>query len=98
MTTATFDVGEFLESKPGVCGGRPVLRGTRITMQSVVAAHVFHKIPIEELAQDHPHIPIAALYAVIAYYYSHQAEMDAEEEAEEREVLATARRLGAEII
>ena len=98
MSTATVDVGQFLESKPGVQGGRPVLRGTRITMQSVVAAHVFNKVPLEEIAEDNPHVPIAALYAVVAYYYAHQAEMDAEEEAEEREAIAMAHRLGAEII
>jgi hypothetical protein len=51
-------------------------------MQSVVAAHVFNKVPLEEIAEDHPHVPLGALYAVVAYYYAHQAEMDAEYEAE----------------
>lgn len=98
MTTATIDIGEFLESKPDVQGGRPVLRGTRITMQSVVAAHVFNKLPLEDIAERNPHIPLAALYAVVAYYYSHQSEMDAEESAEARDARELAHRLGAEII
>ena len=82
MTTATINVGEFLESKPDVHGGRPVLRGTRITMQSVVAAHVFNKVPLEEIREGNPQIPLGALYAVVAYYYAHQSEMDAEHDAD----------------
>ncbi len=47
---------------------------------------------IEEMQENHPHLSMAQLYAAMSYYYSHQAEMEAELErrAERIKVLAEA--------
>jgi uncharacterized protein (DUF433 family) len=40
----------------------------------------------EEMHCQHPHLSMAQLHAALAYYYEHQAEMDAEIERQNREV------------
>ena len=32
----------------------------------------------EEIHQNHPHLPLAKIYAALSYYYDHQSELDAE--------------------
>ena len=50
--------------------------GTRVTLDTVVAA--FHEgATAEEIAQQYPSLTLAAIYATIAYYLNHQAEIDA---------------------
>jgi uncharacterized protein (DUF433 family) len=42
----------------------------------------------EEMHEQHPHLSLAQIYAALAYYYDHQAEMDAEIERQDKEIEA----------
>ncbi len=44
----------------------------------------------EEMHRQHPHLSLAQIYAALAYYYEHQAEIDAEIERQVKEVEALA--------
>lgn len=49
---------------------------TRVTLDTVVAAFL-EGATAEEIAEQYPSLPLADIYAVIAYYLNHQAEVDA---------------------
>lgn len=72
----------MLTSSPGVCGGRLRIDGTRVTVLQIVTLYKRGETP-EEMLLHFPQVNLAQLYAALAYYHSHQAEVE-RELAEER--------------
>jgi uncharacterized protein (DUF433 family) len=68
--------------------GRPLLEGTTTKVMEVALEKVAWGWDAEEIHKQHPHLPLAKIHAALAYYYDHQAEMDAEIERDLREVEA----------
>lgn len=62
-------------------GAQAYLRGTRVAVRHVAAFLKAGHTAEEIIRQDLPHLPAAAIHEAIAYYYDHQAEVDAELEA-----------------
>jgi uncharacterized protein (DUF433 family) len=60
---------------PSTRGGRPRLANSRITVADVVLMHLRLGQSLEELAGKYD-LSLASLYAAMAYYYDHQAEID----------------------
>jgi uncharacterized protein (DUF433 family) len=90
MQTVT-DIGTFIVSTPGTCGGRPRIAGSRITVQYIVT-EIKAGITPEEILINKPHLTLGGIYAALAYYYANQETMDSEFVAYEEEC----RRLEAE--
>jgi uncharacterized protein (DUF433 family) len=61
----------------GVCGGRPIIKGSRLAVSHI--AHLY-KIgdTMEEILHAYPHIQAAAVYDAISYYLDHQQEIEQE--------------------
>lgn len=57
-------------STPGVCGGRPRLMGTRLTVQDVLGALAAGDT-IEELLVDYPYLTREDFGAVLRYAADH---------------------------
>jgi uncharacterized protein (DUF433 family) len=68
---------KHIESNEGVRGGKPCLTGTRISVSDVVIWHLRMGQSLEEIAA-HRDLSLAGLYAAIAYYYDHRADIDEE--------------------
>ncbi|WP_447977988.1 DUF433 domain-containing protein [Candidatus Nitrospira bockiana] len=68
----------YIVSDQEVCGGSPRLAGTRITVRTVVIATLLHGLTPEELLQHYPHLPLAAIYDALSYYYDHREAIDRE--------------------
>jgi uncharacterized protein (DUF433 family) len=66
---------KHIEITPGVRGGRPRIVGTRITVADIVLMHLRLGQSLEEIAGKYE-LPMAAVYAAIAYYYDHRGEID----------------------
>ena len=60
---------------PGVVGGRPVIRGTRISVD-FIARFLHSGVGPAEILEMYPHLTPAGVYDAISYYYDHQAEID----------------------
>ena len=56
----------FFERRPDVCGGDLVVKGTRVTVRTVLASLV-EGATIEEILADFPTLTEASLRAVIAF-------------------------------
>ena len=65
-----------IEHREGVCGGRPVLAGTRFPVRSVVAYVLRQGMTPEELVAEFPHLTLASVHDALSYYYDHREEID----------------------
>ena len=68
-------------------GGKPRIVGTRITVADIVLMHRRLGRALEEIAGTYD-LPIAGVYAAMAYYYDHKDEID--RSLDEEEALAEA--------
>lgn len=64
---------------PELRGGRPIIAGTGVTVRTIVGHHKLGLTP-EEIAEDMD-LPIAGVYAALAYYHLNKAEIEADIEA-----------------
>lgn len=64
-----------IEVTPGVCGGRPRIRGHRIRVQDVVVWHEKPGMSPDEIVTAYPQITLSDVYAALAYYHDHLAEI-----------------------
>ena len=67
----------YIERKRGVCGGRPVIKGTRFPVSSVVI-HYHRGLTAEDILRDFPQLTPTQVYGALAYYFDYQGEIDAE--------------------
>ena len=67
----------YVERKKKVCGGRPVIRGTRFPVSSVVWNYKLG-LSVEEILREFPQLTPAQVYDALSYYYDHQPEIEAE--------------------
>lgn len=61
----------------GVCGGRPIIKGTRISVRHVAQLYKSGDTA-DEILTAHPHLTAAAVYDAISYYLDHQKQIEQE--------------------
>ena len=83
MTTLT-DIGTFITQTSGICGGRPRIAGTGVSVRRIVGWYKLGLTP-EEMATEIPHLDLAQVHAALAYYHANRDEIDAAMAAEEAE-------------
>lgn len=74
-------VNGYIEATPGVCGGKPRIRGRRITVSQIAAWHVHLGMSVDEIAHE-VDLELASIFAALAYYFDHRKEIDARSEAD----------------
>ena len=75
--TAAININRLIVSTPDVCGGRPRIEGSRITVQYIIN-EVKAGVNSEEILEDKPYLTLASIYTAIAYYYDSKELLDAE--------------------
>jgi uncharacterized protein (DUF433 family) len=65
----------FIEITPDVRSGKPCLAGTRIAVADIALMNLRLGQSLEEIAGKYD-LPLAAVYAAMAYYYDHQTEIE----------------------
>ena len=75
--TATVSIDSLIVSSPDICGGRPRIDGSRITVQYIVN-EIKAGVTPEEILEDKPHLTLAGIYTAIAYYYANKELLDTE--------------------
>jgi uncharacterized protein (DUF433 family) len=71
-----------IEVTPGVCGGKPYIAGHHITVQDIAIWHERMGLDPDEIATEYG-LELGEVYAALAYYHDHRAEIDAFIRAEE---------------
>lgn len=87
MTTQT--LYQHIVQTPDVVGGKPRIANRRITVQNIVIWHDHMGFSVDEIATQY-NLTLAEIYAALAYYYDHKAEVD--QTMVEREAFAEALR------
>ncbi len=77
-------IAEYIAIKPGFCGGKPHLIGHRVKVQHVAVWHERMGMTPEEIVATHPSLSLPAVFAALAHYHGHRAEIDADVEADKR--------------
>jgi uncharacterized protein (DUF433 family) len=73
MTTLTLD--RHIVATPGVRGGRPCIAGRRIAVADVAVWHERMGMSADEICNEFQ-LTLAEVYAALAYYFDHKAEID----------------------
>ena len=73
MVTKSLD--QHIEITPGIVGGKPRIAGHRITVENIVIWHERMGKCADEIAADYD-LTLADVYAALAYYFDHRAEID----------------------
>ncbi len=75
MSTATASAASSITCHPNVCGGQPVIAGTRTPVKSIVGYYKMG-LSVEEILEGLPHLSPAQVFAALSYYHDHQAEIE----------------------
>jgi len=67
----------YIERRPGVQGGRAVIKGSRFPVSSIVQNYR-RGMSVEEILFEFPHLKPAEVHDALSYYYDHRAEIDQE--------------------
>jgi len=76
----------------GIAGGRPIIKGTRTPVSSIVIYHKMGATP-EEIHIKLPHLSLAQIYDALAYYYDNREDVEKEIEEDSEESIRKAFRI-----
>jgi len=77
QATSTAPPHPYVEGRLGVHGGRPVIKGSRFPVSSIVQNHR-RGLSVDEILGEFTHLSPAEVYDALSYYYDHRAEIDEE--------------------
>ncbi len=61
---------------PGICGGEPTVKGTRIPVRIVVVAYQMSGGAVSEVLEAYPSLDRSAVDEALAFYAANQQEID----------------------
>jgi len=70
-------VHPYVERRPEVHGGRPVIKGSRFPVSSIVLNHR-RGLSVDEILREFPQLTPAEMHDALSYYYDHQSEIETE--------------------
>ena len=76
MATIT-DIGTLISQCPGICGGRPRIAGTGVSVRRIAGWYKLGQTP-EEIVDQYGHLSLAQVYAALAYYHANHVEVEAD--------------------
>jgi uncharacterized protein (DUF433 family) len=75
MDTPVITEYRHITQSPGICGGRPIIKGTRTPVKAIVG---YYKLgfSVEEILEGLPHLTAAQVYEALSYYHDHTLEIE----------------------
>ena len=83
MPTVT-DIGTLITQTPGICGGRPRIAGTGVSIRRIAGWYKLGRTP-EEIAEEYGNLSLSQVFAALAHYHANREVIDAELADEEAE-------------
>ncbi len=75
MTAIIIDIGTLIVRSPDICGNRPRIAETRITVGRIATLWLQGLTP-EEIADNWGYLSLAQVYAALTYYHANREEID----------------------
>jgi uncharacterized protein (DUF433 family) len=66
----------YVEINPKICGGSPVVAGTRVRIVDIAIEHEYLNSSPDEIINAHPHLKLEQVHDVLSYYYENRATLD----------------------
>lgn len=63
-------------SAEGVCGGEPVIKGTRIAARHIASYYYNAGMSAEEILAEWEHLTPARVFSALAYYHDNREQID----------------------
>jgi uncharacterized protein (DUF433 family) len=58
----------YVTRKKGICGGKPVIAGTRIKVEQIVIEYERLGWSPDEIIQAHPHLTLPEIHDALSFY------------------------------
>jgi uncharacterized protein (DUF433 family) len=75
MTATIVDISTLIVRDPDICGNRPRIVGTSVTVGRIATLWK-SGLNAEEIAREIEHLNLAQVYAALSYYLSNREEID----------------------
>lgn len=75
MSVSTTTEYHYVIRMADICGGRPIIRGTRTPVKAIVGYYKMG-MSVEEILEGLPQLTPAQVHEALSYYYDNQAEME----------------------
>lgn len=69
------DLHLYIETIENVCSGEPVLKGTRISVKTIIGWIKVGK-EVNDIVAMYPNVNHAMVYDALSYYYDHKDDID----------------------
>ncbi len=66
----------YIEVNPKVCGGSPVIEGTRVRIVDLAIEYEHLNWTPDEIINAHPHLKLEQIHSALSYYYENIEELD----------------------
>jgi uncharacterized protein (DUF433 family) len=90
MTATVIDIGTLIVRNPDICGNRPRIADTRITVGRIATLWKQGLMP-EEIADNWGYLSMAQVYAALTYYHANREEIEqaSQQDREDYDLLYT---------
>ena len=66
----------YVAVNPKICGGSPVVSGTRVRVVDIAVEYEYLNRSPDEIINAHPHLKLEQIHDALSYYYENRAELD----------------------
>ena len=66
----------YVEINPKICGGSPIIKGTRIRIVDIAIEYEYLNQTPDEIINAHPHLKLEQIHDALSYYYENRTELD----------------------
>ena len=95
MSNSVITTYRYITRVPEICGGRPIIKGTRIPVKAL-AGYYKMGLSVEEILEGLPQLTPAQVYEALSYYHDHLSEI--EQDIEESRVGRLIERYGLKVM
>lgn len=90
MSTLSIKQHPYITSDPSICGGKPLITGTRIRVIDIAIRYELGGMTPDEIIQQFPSLSLPQVHDALSFYYERKHEIDLAFQKEE-ELVATVR-------
>ena len=66
----------YVAVNPKICGGSPVVAGTRVRVVDIAVEYEYLNQSPDEIISAHPHLKLEQIHDALSFYYENRAELD----------------------
>ncbi len=77
----------YITADKNICGGNPIIKGTRTSVANVAGYYLMGLSP-EEIQRELPHLNLSQIFDALSFYFDHRQMIDKEIEQDREEIVS----------